>query len=617
MNELMCQWMGGIAGNLAATVLTWLAALGAGSWLCRRLTGQNDLRIAVAAGFVLLAALMLAGSPVLLSIPDASLASLLAIPALYGARELRDIHWRQFDPTATVLLAAGGLAMLGSALLIPYAWDEQTYQLAVVRHWLQLGSVAPLADNPYSYFPSLFQLLLLYPVKIGGLGTARLMILAVYLAVYAGLYQELRRMLPKLPSLLLSLLFAISPVAATMAREVYVEPVIILMLIAGLRLRHLAANTFQRAILTGVLAGGAAAVKLTALGAAAVILLLGTRKPRGRVLLIAAVTAALTCGVFYLRSYLACGNPVYPFGAAIFAPGDRGALEVEHFHRLMGSFYYGISGVSGVLLGWFFAAFDELIFDGIAMGWDWALLIVFGVAGFAVARYKGRDTVLLRRYGGALAVLYVFWVFTSPQTRFLLPGLFFAVLFGAAALRRIGSGGRRIALLLLIAAFAANPDAQALLHFKRAWQTVVRSRTEPLKMLEITTREKDLGAIFEYLDRNTPGDTRVLMLFERRTLFAPRQCFNGTPGFQQWVFTPAPANAAELLAQLSEHWIDYLVIGASPRNPDHLEEYNQTNAELSEMLRLLLKKGKLELVPVPDAPNYTLLRVEDPSGDDL
>lgn len=617
MNELMCQWMGSIAGNLGATALTWLAALGAGSWLCRRLTGRNDLRIAIAAGFVLLAALMLAGAPVLLAIPDASLASLLAIPALYGARELREIHWRQFDLMATTMLAAGGLVMLGSALLIPYAWDEQTYQLAVVRYWLRLGSVAPLADNPYSYFPSLFQLLLLYPVKIGGLGTARLMILAVYLAVYTGLYHELRRMLPKLPSLLLSLLFAISPVAATMAREVYVEPVIILLLIAGLRLRHLAATPVQRAILTGVLAGGAAAIKLTALGAAAVIVLFGLRKPRGKMLTVAVATAALTGGLFYLRAYLACGNPVYPFGTAIFTPADAGALEVERFHHLMGSFYYGISGTSGVLLGWFFAAFDELIFDGIAMGWDWALLIVFGAAGFALARSKGRDTVLLRRYGGALALLYLFWVFTSPQTRFLLPALFFAVLFGAAALRQVGPGCRRIALLLLVVAFLVNPDFQALLHFKRAWQNVVRSRTEPLKMLEITTREKDLGAIFEHLEQKTPADTRVLMLFERRTLFAPRQCFNGTPGFQQWVFTPAPANAAELLAQLSEHWIDYLVIGASPRNPDHLEEYNQTNAELSEMLRLLLKKGKLELVPVPEAPNYTLLRVEDPSGDDL
>lgn len=617
MNELICEWMGGIPGNLATTALTWLAALGAGSWLCRRLTGGNDLRIAVAAGFVQLAALMLAGAPVLLAIPDPSLAALLAIPALYGARELREIRWRQFDPLATALLAAGGLAMLGSALLIPYAWDEQTYQLAVVRHWLRLGSVAPLTDNPYSFFPSLFQLLLLYPVKIGGLGTARLMILTVYLAVYTGLYHELRRMLPKLPSLLLALLFAISPVAAAMAREVYVEPMIMLLLIAGLRLRHLAATAAQRAILAGVLAGGAAAIKLTALGAAAVIVLFGVRKPRCKPLLIAAATAALTGGIFYLRSWLACGNPFYPFGAAIFTPADAGALEVERFHHLMGSFYYGISGASGVLLGWFLAAFDELIFDGIAMGWDWALLIVFGVAGFAVARQSGRSSALLRRYGGALSVLYLFWAFTSPQTRFLLPALLVAVLFGATALRLVGPGCRRIGLAMLVVAFLVNPDVQALLHFKRAWQAVARSRTEPLKMLEITTREKDLGAIFEHLDRNTPGDTRVLMLFERRTLFAPRQCFNGTPGFQQRFFTPMPGNAAELLAQLSEHWIEYLVIGASPRNPDHLEEYNQTNAELSEMLRLLLKKGKLALVPVPDAPNYTLLRVEDPSGDDL
>ncbi len=602
--------MGSVPGNFAAATITFLAALGAGSWLCRRLTGRSDCFAALITGFVLLAATMLAAAPLLLYIPGTGLAALLLIPALYGARELRDINWRQIDPYAATMLAAGALYMLGSALVLPYAWDEQTYQLSVVRRWLERGSVAPIRDNPYSYFPSLVQLLLVYPVKLGGLGTARLMILGFYLVLYAGLFSELRRMLSKWEALILTMLFAVSPVAAAMAREIYVEPMIALLLLAGLRLRRFAAQGAGRAALSGILAGGAAAVKLTALGAALVIILAGIRKFRWKTLLTALAAATAAGGIFYLRSWIAAGNPVYPFGSAIFAPGNPAAEAVERFHYLMGSFYYGVSGLSGVLTGWLFAAFDEVIFDGIAMGWCWALLIVFGAAGLLLARKKRCNSILLRRYGGALLALYLFWAFTSPQTRFLLPAYVFAVLFGAAAMRVTGPTVRKWALVLLFAAFLINPDVQALLHFKRSWGVAALSRREPLKVLEFATREKDLGAIYDHLAKHTPKHARLLLVFERRTLFAPRRSFNGTPGFQEWIFAPFPKNADELFAQLIERRINYLVIGASPRNPDHLEAYNQLNAELTELLRTLLRQGKLELIPVPDAPNYTLLKVD-------
>ena len=116
--------------------------------------------------------------------------------------------------------------------------------------------------------------------------------------------------------------------------------------------------------------------------------------------------------------------------------------------------------------------------------------------------------------------------------------------------------------------------------------------------------------MLDYLSRETPEESRVLLLFERRGLFVPRDYRIGTPYFQEKFFTPVPESADAVLETLQREGIDYILVGATEQNPEHLEVYDRENFKLSLHLRSLLRSGALRLIPVPGGGDYTLLAVE-------
>ena len=118
--------------------------------------------------------------------------------------------------------------------------------------------------------------------------------------------------------------------------------------------------------------------------------------------------------------------------------------------------------------------------------------------------------------------------------------------------------------------------------------------------------------VLDHLSRKTPERSRVLLLFERRGLFVPREYRVGTPYFQERFFTPVPDRADAVLETLRHEGIDYILVGATEQNPEHLERYDRENLKLSLHLRSLLRSGALRLVTVPGGGDYTLLAVEPP-----
>lgn len=57
-----------------------------------------------------------------------------------------------------------------------------------------------------------------------------------------------------------------------------------------------------------------------------------------------------------------------------------------------------------------------------------------------------------------------------------------------------------------------------------------------------------------------------------------------------------PGKSGEIYKVLLENNVDYILQGASIRNPDHLGEYNQKNLEFARMLARLIGESKLSLV---------------------
>lgn len=613
--------------SLTALFLLLTAAYGIGSpLLCRgRWHGSASLRefTGFVLGLDLLALLFRLGERLVCTMPATLPAVVLAIPSGYGVwlllKQLPAIcrrHW-----LLLLLAVAGATWTLGSAFCMPYAWDEQVYQTALPFRYLASGSAAMVLDNPYSAFPAMQHFLMMPAIRLGGVVMPRMLIWAVYPILFVWFFLALRRF-GRLTAVAITLALLLSPVVAAMNRENYAEPFIVLNLFAGACAVRGLVSVRSAALLTGIFAGMAAAVKLTAGGVSLALLLLlaGRLLRNGRRIRPALPLLAGFCGAalaaafpFYLRSFLVTGNPFYPFGSGILHPGST-AAAVETYHTLLGRHLYGLEGWWSPAVAWIFAGFDEKLFDGVVLGLQLPLMIAAsGIALFLLHRRgKARSRVFLVPLLAALAI-YLFWGYSSQQTRFLLPFCFVA---GWAMAALAGAFPRKIRFglyLLLLAAAYESILFPALRHYELAWKMQKENRTRPVDFVARTSRDGAYFAMLDYLSRETPANSRVLLLFERRGLFVPREYRIGTPYFQEQFFTPVPERPDAVLDALWREKIDYILVGATEQNPEHLEVYDRENLKLSLLLRSLLRAGSLRLIPVPGGGDYTLLAVEKPS----
>jgi hypothetical protein len=178
--------------------------------------------------------------------------------------------------------------------------------------------------------------------------------------------------------------------------------------------------------LAGVFAGLAAGSKLTGAGAALVtagvsLCATGPDWPaaRRRFLGIGALAFALAMP-WYVRNLLLIGNPFYPLGNTLL--GQPPAM--------LASEYYGTGhGVWALLRSPF-----EVLFAGEAFDKGWSLGPAY-LALLPLGIWRTVRTKTGRLAAGTLLVWWLFWFFSSQQTRLLLP-----VAPIAAALAAVGAG---------------------------------------------------------------------------------------------------------------------------------------------------------------------------------
>ncbi len=608
---MLIRLLGSIPANVGAVLLMTLACYGAGRLTVRRLLPHlpgRELLLSLVSGGILWALAGLVAGNGLIALPVWAASVLPAAAAVWGIGEfyragspLEDLR-KNWEIWLALLLVGGWF--FASAELLPYSWDEQTYQIAVPSRWLQAGSIAPVRDLPYSAFPMLPQFLLLWLFKLGGIGTARLLILGAFLLLFYGLYRELRACAGRLTAGALTLLFILSPLPGAMIREFYAEVFLALMMLAAVRtFRKTEKITAGSAVFLGSLAGGAAAVKLTGLGvSAAVGAVLLLRRPVRKIVLCFAGAGAVF-SVFYLRSWITLGNPVYPFFDSFF--GGTSTI-VGAYHQAMGETQYGPGKLAGGVLGWLFSGYDGVIYDGIILGWAFPLLFAGAAAGFYLAFRKDRATPAMRELGLMLAVLYIFWAVTSQQTRFMLPLVPVLILLTAHLLELLPRRGAAGLLVLLLILGACSVEVWAWKHGYYSWKFLPDARTRPIRLLTGANREEGMMKAYKYLAEKTPEDAGVLLVFERRGLYCPRPNWNGSPGFQDWFdFTGYP----DWIGELRSRGIRYILVAASRKNPDVQEAFIAGDQAFSEAIYQALRSGRLQLLPEASAEVFFLFRI--------
>ncbi len=613
---------------LSAFLILLLAGCGIGFPLVRRFGAELERRgsgfLALILGLDLLAILFRLGDWAVIRLSPAWLWGVAACPAAVGvwflarqARNFRRIDWILWG---CVLLLAGITA--APAFVPPYSWDEQSYQVALMYRYLAQGSTAVLPDNPYSALSSMPHFLMLWGVKLGGLNFPRLLILGCYLIAIPWIYLLLERFGRK-TALVLTAAFLLSPLTGGMWREVYLEPFILLNLLAGAEaIRQFRTRMTPLALLTGFAAGMAVAVKITGASASLVLACLFfcvsafDRLPRRRFgvafgwFVLGAAAASVP---FYLRPLLATGNPFYPFGSALLDPASP-AAAVEVYHSLLGTSRFGLSGIEAFFSSWIIVAYRMEIYDGYVLGWQFPLMIAIGAGGWywTVVRRRRRAALPFLWVAAGGFLCYLYWCLSSQQTRFLLPVGFLVLFWCGSGLRLLSVRVRNWLLGALAAATLVSLQPDVWKNFYYAWRSLEVGRKAPVDFVRFGSREREYMNMLSFLADTLPEDARVMLLFDRRGLYVPRDYVLGTPFFQEAYFTPVPENPGEVSATLTRGGISHIVIltgGESRRNPDPVPDFDEQNEQLTLLLHELLKKGELENIPVPGSGRYLLLKV--------
>jgi hypothetical protein len=548
------------------------------------------------------------------------LLAILSVPGIMRSKQLIGYITAYINRNRlfTVIMCLTSIYTAGSALCFPYCWDELTYHVSLPLRWIQADGVPVFMDNPYSAFPSLPHLLFRLTIEIGGIKTPRALCLAAYMIFFFSVYWIIRSYGSRFKVMLCFVVFILSPIFITMMREAYVEPFMLMNLAAAiLALKGTAVMRIEKTanvfLLCGILAAGAAAVKLTGLGIAAVIFILAmtypvtdSKKRLIYVLIPWCMGAAIFVFPFYLRPFCYTGNPFYPFLSGMFS-SDPKALAVSKFHYAMGYSHFGVMDIGGFFISPALLCWFGKLFDGIIMGWQF--LVFCALTGWYMIKAWKYGSAL-RNYGFIAAILffYLFWFFTSQQSRFILPLYFLVMMAGTYEFcRLIHKWALVFFVMLFVFCASINLDWNDIRHYYISWRWVFGDSRGTQKYLEIGTRDKGFVRAMAAIAEKTPQQSKIMLIFERRGLYMARRYVIATPFYQERYFTPLPNDSNEVMDVLKKEKIDYILIGASGVNPDHLEEYNAIYMQFGELLARLKAANKLEDVWFDDC--YGLYKV--------
>lgn len=347
-----------LAGAFLAVASATLLSLGlkaAGrAFLRRLLAGENrpswlgpiELAAGLALSVPVLLALGLLGlySPASLRV----LAAVLAAAGTFeGTRLLRSwtprsafASWSPPEAVVAGLLAFCAFESLCRGLAPPIDIDALKDHLALPELYLQSGRVMDIPWNIFSHWPQAVDLLYGLPLALGREEIAALLHGSFCLAVIFCVYQAAREEFGAEAAPWAAALLAVQPLFVAQAGGAMTDGALTLLFFAAsLSLWRWRTNGSARwALAGGLLAGGAAAVKLQGLLLLALLCSWvlwraargGARERKGAAGFAAA--AALIAAPWYLKAWAATGNPVWPFLPDLFEGAYGAPLVVASFH---------------------------------------------------------------------------------------------------------------------------------------------------------------------------------------------------------------------------------------------------------------------------------------------
>jgi len=474
------------------------------------------------------------------------------------------------DRIALAVIAFAVLTGMVNAALPAAWWDPIAYHLPIVASALRHGS---FVFDPYMVqtgFPALGEAAALPAYAIAGSAGAAMTTLGA--GIFAGLIVwALAEGMALGSGVLAATLVVSSALWAWLAPAFYVDIPFALFVLAAILIvispAHGAApageiQTVAACGLAGALCGAAASVKYSGLGGAIVVaalVLWTSRAPRRKAIAAFALGCGAVAAAWYLRAWLAAGDPFYPFLSASLghtrAIRDFAVRYVDMTRHWCGS---GTSATDLVLLPYRLLV-QPRSFCG-DPGAALQLAAVFAVA--AVFLNRGARVMAL-----VVCALTLIWFATSQQWRFLAPALF---LYSAIAAAGVWSMPQRLRsrsgfVLSVLAGYVVATNWVPALRAQASASVVpalayVRGSQPAQEYLD--ERLESFAAARWLHEFGVSGD-QVVALDDVRDYYLPEDTVWANPYYQQATAIDWTASAKNRYAPLVAAGKTYLVVNGN------------------------------------------------------
>lgn len=443
-------------------------------------------------------------------------------------------------------------------------WDPIAYHLPIVAAALRHGRFIFDPQMVQSGFPLLGEASATPAYALAGSAGAAMVTLGAGVCV-ALLVWALADGLSAGTGPIAGMLAVSSGVWLWLAPSFYVDVPFAMFVLAGIVVAlQLPDNESMSAVagLAGALGGAAAATKYSGLALAVVILalvLLRAGRRWTRVLFGFLAGFALLAAGWYVRTFVATGDPVYPFGWQLFA---RSTLMSEFGQRYVDMTRHWCGG--GASFADLIALPYRLLVEphqfcgdpGLAL----RVAVIFAILALAV---NARARVL----AGTCVIMMVVWFATSQQWRFALPAVF---LYCAVAAAGVAAAGHRLrhASAIVLSALAAyvvltnwlpSLRSQASSTIVPAYSYIVGKQSAEQYL---DTRLETFAAARWLRDHGVSGD-HVVALDDVRDYYFPQGTVWANPYYQEVLAPDWSTSFDARYRTLAARGFSYIVVNAN------------------------------------------------------
>ncbi len=515
----------------------------------------------------------------------------LAVLSFQRIREARDESRvpdkaTRFDKILIALIAVPMILAFVASMSPATAKDTLLYHFAVPKAFIVQGSNAFIDGNIASYLALGTEMQNVWAMLLGGFvsqraaegaaGATNFMFFPLLLLAIYGWARELK--VERRWSLITVLIAASVPTAFYVGANAYTDLSLALFVTLAIYslCRWWKTLAIAPLVFAAIFLGAALSIKVTTVfvvAAFALIILLRARQSKsetttaGNILTWgfgALIAAAFIAAPWYLRTWQATGSPVFPFYMSIW-PGEAAGWDIErsNLFQAMNSQYGGIekTAVDYLLAPWNVSVIAQPeraeFFDGV-----FGVAFLFGLPILIWALWKFDLAVEIQIGAGVAGIMFLFWLFSSQQLRYLLPIVPVLAIAITAAGQRIANGDSALRNVwqgaLVTTAVAGVLVSAAWFLQKAPLRVVLGGETRD----EYLSRNLDYYPYYQMLNTETAPDARVWLINMRRDTYNLDRPVVSDYLFEDWTLRQMvweSRNAQDLKAKTAAMGVQYML----------------------------------------------------------